>query len=124
MSTSAESDRRRELRHIASFPTEVQRHTGSSELTLIRDLSTTGALLFTSSKFKMGESLSIELHLGDDSARVVTVEGTVIRCATRPKDHGLWKYSVALAFQTPLDAWRTEVEAVSRTLPPLPVGDA
>lgn len=121
---SGGADRRREFRHIACYPADLKRAAGDANLSLIRDVSTTGALLFTTATVEKGDTISLELHLGEEPARIANVDATVVRVAARPPGHGLWRFSVAVAFARPLHEWRADIEELGKTLPPVGVGEA
>lgn len=118
------ANRRRELRHIACYPADIHRDSGEPNLSLIRDLSTTGALLFTTATLEKGQTISLELHLGEkETSEVARVEAEVVRVSPRPAGQGLWRFSAAVKFPEPLDQWRAEIEELGKSLPPLGVGE-
>lgn len=121
----SQSDRRVGERHLACFPAGLTRGDGEPALALIRDLSVSGALLFTRKTLAEGERIGLELYISEDSEQAREAKATVVRVSKRSlEESGVWKWSVAVQFEPPLEAWRAEVEALKDRLPPTPVGQA
>jgi hypothetical protein len=118
----SESDRRWGDRHLACYPVGVQRGEGESTLALIRDLSVSGAMLFTAQAPKEGELLGLQLHIKENSDEAHDAVAKVVRVTRRPADAGAWRFSVAVQFEPPLEQWREEIDALRHRLPPIPVG--
>lgn len=121
----SESDRRVGERHLACFPAGLKRGESEPAITLIRDLSVSGALLFTRKTLTEGETISLELYISEDSEQAREAQARVVRVTRRsPEESGVWKYSVAVRFEPSLEAFRQEVEALKDRLPLAPVGGA
>lgn len=122
----SESDRREGERHLACFPAGLKRGDGGEPaLALIRDVSVSGALLFTRKTLTEGETIGLELHIAASSEQAREANATVVRVTRRPPEEaGVWRFSVAVRFEPPLDGWREEVEALKHQLPPTPLGKA
>ncbi len=70
------------------------------QLALIRDASTSGALLFTQKSFTPGDRLIITIRF-DATSTGVEVAGKVVR-STKLRE-GFWSYGVAVAFEPKRD---------------------
>lgn len=70
------------------------------QLALIRDASTSGAMLFTQKSFTPGDTLTISIRF-DPANTGIEVVGTVVRL-TKLKE-GFWSYGVAVAFEPKRD---------------------
>ena len=117
------NERRVGERYLACYPADVQRMEGEPGVAWIRDISVTGAMLFVDRKLDDGEPISLALHITDDPGSAVDAVGRVVRCTPRPKDAGLWKFSVAVQFEPPLEHWREQIDQLREKLPPAPVAD-
>ena len=117
----SESDRRWGERHLACYPVGVQRAEGESSLALIRDLSVSGAMLFTAAAPDEGELIGLQLHIKPDPDEAHDAVARVVRVTRRPADAGAWRFSVAVQFEPPLENWREEIDALRERLPPIPV---
>lgn len=103
------SNRRRATRHITCVPAGVQ--TPEKErLGLIRDASSTGALLFSKSKFNIDDpvTLTIRVDVGEDAT--VVVKGRVLR-VERQTD-GFWTFRIGVRFDPP----REDLSALFKSL--------
>ena len=108
------SDRRIGQRHLACFAAEIQMERWNGARTaVIRDLSVTGALLLTSAKVKVGESVTLNLYImGDETMHTVT--GKIVRHERRDlATAGLWPYSIGIHFDAPLDELETQIKDVA-----------
>src|SRR6185437_6059225 len=72
-------ERRAGERHLACFPAHIQRASGSTRMALIRDLSVSGALLFTREKLAVGDEILLNLYLTDDMNHVRRAVAHVVR---------------------------------------------
>ncbi len=112
------------MRHIACFPTHVDRpddKSGDEKRTaLISDLAETGTLLLMRKPdLKVGDELRLELHVlleGNDT-RVVT--GRVVRLEALPDDRAyLWTHSVGVDFHERITLTKDEIEAMEKRQEP------
>lgn len=116
-------ERRTVERQIACYPAEVENAAGNRELALIRDVSVTGALLFLRRRPNEGDPVRLQLHLGAEGEPGIDAAGSIVRVLMRDSgSRDLWRYSAAVHFDAPLDAYRAEIEALAERLPPVPVG--
>jgi hypothetical protein len=105
------SDRRGGERHLACFPAYVQRPDGGPRTSLIRDLSTVGALLLVRKKLSPGEAVSLQLFIAEDLTQARTATGKVVRVEPLREDAvGLWSYRVAVQFDEPLTMYEREID--------------
>jgi hypothetical protein len=106
------SDRRSDTRHIACFPAEIDTGDGAI-IAIIRDLSVSGALLLTRTKFKVGDPVKLSLYILDDqNPRVVS--GKIMRSERRGIDYSdVWPNSVGIKFDELLKDCEAEVKAVA-----------
>jgi hypothetical protein len=113
-SESGNSNRRSELRHLACMLAQVQRG-DNARSALIRDISTTGALLFTRTKLQVGEVLKLSLFLeGDSSTQPVVTQGKVVRSESRPRQLAdVWTESAAIQFDSPLNDLSGKLEQIA-----------
>jgi hypothetical protein len=100
----ADSDKRTEARHLACMLAQIERQKSDPRNALIRDISTSGALLLTRSKLAVGESVKLSLYLStEEGAQPVVAEGKVVRVEQRPRDQAdMWTHSAAVHFDTAL----------------------
>lgn len=92
------SNRPRAPRHLTCVPAGVQ--TAEKErLGLIRDASSSGALVFSKSKFNVDDvvKLSIRVDVGEDAT--VEVKGRVTR--VEKQTDGFWTFRIGVKFEPP-----------------------
>src|SRR4051812_30203828 len=91
-----ESERRRDLRHLACFPAHLHTAEGVARSALIRDLSVSGALLLTRARFKVGDRIKLTLYLSD-GIELYPIEGSVVREERRTAELAHpWTKSIAV----------------------------
>jgi hypothetical protein len=108
------SERRSGIRHLACFAAEIQVDRWNGARTaVIRDLSVTGALLYTSAKVKVGEQITLNLYImGDETMH--TVAGKIVRHERRdPATSGLWPYQIGIHFDAPLTELEPQIKDVA-----------
>lgn len=106
-------DRRTDVRHIACFPAEIEPEDGEATLAMIRDLSVSGALLFSRSKLKVGSKVKLSLYILDDTNPRV-VYGQVMRSEKRSQELvDMWSISIGVKFDELLKDCEAEVKAVA-----------
>ena len=91
-------ERRESTRHIACFPAEVDPGQDWATTALIRDLSTTGAMLLSRVPFTVGEPIVLQLHV---SAHLGPrqVSARVLRISPNPTSHQpIWPHEIAVQF--------------------------
>jgi hypothetical protein len=114
------SDRRRALRHVACFPSIIE-HGGSEKMTtMIADLGDGGALLFARNPdVRVGDEVSLELHVALDGGAARLATGRVVRVAALPDERvSLWTHQVGVEFHELFALSDAEVAALDeRQLP-------
>lgn len=116
MSEAKTSDNRRvETRHLACMLAQIARGERDPRNALIRDISTTGALLLTRAKFEVGETLELSLYLTvEEGVQPITAPGKVVRFEQRPRAVAdVWTYSAAVQFDKPLAYLAGELEDIA-----------
>jgi hypothetical protein len=101
VTTSASgSERRRHPRHDIRTPIGIDSLTRKDRVGITRNLSESGVLFLTASRFEIGESLNMVLRLrrGIDER----VSGTVVRSQRKLGVHDLFTNIVAVEFHEPL----------------------
>ena len=106
------SDRRAGERYFACYPASLIRPDGAQRLSLLHDLSVSGALLLVhTTKLNVGDEVKLELHIAEDWTKYRSATGHVVRIEkTGPKDSGPWLRRVAVEFDAPLTVGEAEVE--------------
>jgi Tfp pilus assembly protein PilZ len=109
------SDRRRASRHIACFPSFVERD-AARVTAMIADLAETGTRLFLQQPdFKLGDEVRLELHvlLDDDTGRVVT--GHIVRIEPLPDDRAsLWTHEIGVEFHETMPLSAAELDSLAK----------
>jgi hypothetical protein len=111
-SSMTPSERRIGVRHFACFPAHVDQPHGERGLAMMHDLSVSGAQLVVRAQLKVGDSVSLQLYVTEDSrtratrARVVRIEP--LDAAAR----GAWTHRVAVQFDEPLRDFEVEIKAL------------
>jgi serine/threonine protein kinase len=95
------SDRRGELRMSSSIPAAINGQRDLRNTGLIRNASRNGALLATRHRCYPDQILSLTLYVQGPQQGVV-VNARVLRVSVRNSD-SMWRFDVALQFDTPLD---------------------
>ena len=91
---SSPNERRTNTRHVTCVPTGV----GNKEkerVALIRDASSTGALLLSRSQFPLNESLKLAIQI-QEGQQPVDVDAKVVR-VEKLKD-GFWSWGIGVEF--------------------------
>ena len=112
-SARGDSERREGERLLACFPAYVERADGKAQASLIRDLSTTGALLLVRSKLELGDRVKLQLFLSEDAEEPRPASGCVVRIEPLADDEvALWSRRVAVRFDEPLTMVEAEILAL------------
>jgi len=100
----AAAERRRSFRKPVAIPARVDTKTRPQRFAMTRNVSRTGALLATPSRFKIGERATLRFRT-PDASDYTRVEAQIVRLELNPDDGvGIWPYLAAVRFRTPLDA--------------------
>jgi hypothetical protein len=98
-------DRRASERHLACVLAQVEREEGTARSAIIRDVSVTGALLFTRATLVVGERVTLSLYILGDGQPPVPATGHVVRSGPRPRALAdVWTHEAAIRFDGTLDA--------------------
>lgn len=108
MSESDRPERRTDVRKLSCIPAYVE--SNQQHLALIRDVSLTGALLFTRSKFEVGEPVHLSLYLAEGAKEARRADGRVVRAVERAGDRDVWNYEVGVQFDEPIEQYADEIE--------------
>lgn len=107
-------DRRTASRLIACIPAYLDSIHDEHDLALIRDVSTTGARIFTRTKLPIGLSVRLELYVRGDAGTPSEVNGHVVRADRRDiAVSDVWPWEIAVEFEAPLKDSDREIEALS-----------
>jgi hypothetical protein len=101
MSQTSASNRRRASRHVVVVPVQIDSAERKDRLGVTRDVSESGTLLLSNSKFAVGEKLAVTFYVTPDSSTGRKVQGEVVR--VEPLPAGIqWRFAMALHFAEPL----------------------
>jgi len=108
------SERRASGRHLACFAANIEGEDSAPRMALIRDLSATGALLFTQSLLKTGEALILTLYVTGELEKPHATTARVVRSGRRRLDRAnVWPYDAAVRFDEPLKGLDAEIEKLA-----------
>jgi len=108
------SERRAGERHLACFPAYLEPESREPRLALIRDISTTGALLLTQTAHQPDEKLALKLYVDGDPNKPRVVRAKVIRFSRCSFDRAdVWPYNIAVQFEESLGDLQQQVEALA-----------
>jgi hypothetical protein len=104
-------ERRASGRQFTCIPAYFESRRDPQDLALIRDVSPTGARLYTRIRLAVDEELSLHLCLGqeDDPPRVA--KGKVVRVDRRdPALSDVWSFDIGVVFEAPITEYTSEIE--------------
>lgn len=110
-------ERRRCERLPVAIPTRIDTPSFQGRIGVTRNVSRTGMLIGTPSRFRIGERATLELRVGEgDSARSIEQSGRIVRLEMNGRDEtGIWSYLMAVRFSDPLpDDVLAHVQSISR----------
>jgi hypothetical protein len=94
-------ERRRATRQDALIPARIDSESRADRLAISRNLSRTGALLGTPSRFRIGERTWLSFQL--DGECVSEISGRIVRLElNHDDDTGIWRFLMAVQFHEPL----------------------
>ncbi len=110
-------DRREHVRRLVCVVAEVET-ADKSALALIRNVSTSGALLFAARDLEVDARVELLIHTSSDpSAAKIHTSGTVVRrVALDPGRSDLWRWEIGVHFDEPLAGRDEELERISQRL--------
>ena len=98
---SQTSNRRQATRRVVVVPVQIDSAERKERLGVTRDVSQSGTLLLSNSKFAIGEKLDVTFYVSSDAKSGKKIQGEVVRIDTLPA--GIqWRYALALHFAQPL----------------------
>jgi hypothetical protein len=112
---SENDNRRNDQRHLACMLAQIAQGERDPRNALIRDISTTGALLLTRAKLEVGHPVQLSLYLSaDEGAQPITAAGKIVRFEQRPRAVAdVWTHSAAVQFDVPLTQLASDLEAIA-----------
>lgn len=98
---SESSNRRVAPRRMVVVPVQIDSAERKERLGVTRNVSFSGTLFLSNSKFQIGERLAVTFYLSDDARTARRAQGEVVRIDQLQA--GLqWRYAMALQFDEPL----------------------
>ena len=108
-------NRRSASRLLACIPAYFESHRDSQDLALIRDVSVTGARLYTRIRLEVGQEVTLHLYLGKESEPPKHAAGRVVRADRRnPALSDVWPWEIGVEFATPIESYEKEIEELCR----------
>lgn len=108
-------ERRTNSRQLTCIPAYFESKRDSQDLALIRDVSVTGARLYTRVKLEPNEAVTLHLYLGPESSPPRKTEGSVVRVERRdPAQSDVWTFEVGVVFASPITAYESEIEELCK----------
>jgi len=108
-------ERRTNSRQLTCIPAFFESKRDSQDLALIRDVSVTGARLYTRVKLDPEDSVTLHLYLGPESSPPRKTEGRVVRVERRdPTQSDVWAFEIGVVFAAPITAYESEIEALCK----------
>ncbi len=104
------SNRRVASRHLTCVAVGVEVK-NKQQLALIRDASTSGALLFTRKSLAPADTVTIAIQFEAKSSGV-DVTAKVVRCSKL--DDGFWSYAIAVRFDPPREDLKPLFDALAQ----------
>jgi hypothetical protein len=92
-------ERRRFERHAIQVPVNVSTKVRQNRVGVIRDVSASGVLFHSRSRFALGERLTIQFRIRKDKS---STAGRVVRAGTDQRDDAFFPYLTAVQFDAPL----------------------
>ncbi|MGE0545746.1 MAG: PilZ domain-containing protein [Kofleriaceae bacterium] len=92
------TERRWSQRHEIQVPVNVSTNVRRDRVGVIRDVSSTGMLFHSLSKFAVGEQLTLNFHVGQGAATA-----TVVRAACDANPENMFRFLTAVRFDKPVE---------------------
>jgi hypothetical protein len=106
-------DRRSHSRQLTCIPAYFESRADSQDLALIRDVSVSGARLYTRLKLDAGHPVQLHLYLGGESDTPRIVAGKVVRVDRRdPALADMWGWDIGVEFDSAISEYAAEIEAL------------
>lgn len=108
-------ERRSQHRQMTCIPAYIEKDENQTQLALIHDVSTDGALLFTRNKPDIDEPVHLSLYLLAENNVPRPVSGRVVRVEKRAQDRAdVWQWEVGVKFDEPISEYADEIEELCR----------
>jgi hypothetical protein len=115
-------ERREQKRYRIWLPVKLRTERGEG-LAVTYDISDKGVLMLAAEGVPVGARVTATFDVPGEPPIVRTVTGAVVRAELNKDDpHGLWPHRIAVVFEEPMEAFRSEIEAFARSSPP-PFGE-
>jgi hypothetical protein len=109
------AERRASSRQLTCIPAHFESRQDPQDLALIRDVSTTGARLYTRAKVDIDETVTLHLYLGLESDEPRKASGRVVRVDRRdPALADVWGWEIGVEFEAAITPYEKEIEALCR----------
>lgn len=97
------SERRLGYRHFACFPAYLEHDDGGKRVSMIHDLSVSGALLLVRANLQVGDAVRLKLFIHGDVSESRDVTAQVVRVEKLSDPHsGPWSRRIAVQFDDEL----------------------
>jgi hypothetical protein len=109
-------ERRRAVRHVACFPTQVERVDDKKATAMIADLSASGTrILLRNPGWQLGDELRLELYILSEIEQPRYATGRIVRIEPLPDAQAwLWTHTVGVEFHQPITLSASEVDALEK----------
>jgi hypothetical protein len=108
-------ERRSFSRQFTCIPAQFESGSDPQDLALIRDVSTSGARLYTRAKLDIDETVTLHLYLGLESDEPRKASGRVVRVDRRDMALAdVWGWEIGVKFEVALTPYEKEIEALCR----------
>jgi hypothetical protein len=108
-------DRRSFLRQLTCIPVHFESKSDPQDLALIRDVSVSGARLYTRGKLELDETVNLHLYLGLESDEPRKASGRVVRVDRRDLALAdIWRWEIGVEFDVAITPYEKEIEALCR----------
>ena len=108
-------ERRSEPRKLTCIPAYFDSRESSQDLALIRDVSASGAKLFTQHGLDLEHPVTLHLCLGGETDPPRVVMGRVVRVDRRDLAvSDLWSWEIGIEFNEPITEYQAEIDELCR----------
>ena len=108
-------DRRSFSRQLTCIPAYFESKADPQDLALIRDVSTSGARLFTRGKLELDETVTLHLYLGTESDEPRKASGRVVRVDRRDANVAdVWSWEIGVEFDIAITPYEEEIAELCR----------
>jgi hypothetical protein len=108
-------ERRAFERQLTCIPAYFESRRDPQDLALIRDISTSGARLYTRLRLAVDDMVSLHLCLGAESDPPRKANGRVVRVDRRdPSLADVWGWEIGVEFDLAISPYADEIEALCK----------